>query len=425
MSIATNNGWGGLVADVEQFPVAVDEATGELLIDYSRVPGKGRYAGKIEATLDQVCRCVESDPDYPYRVAYDQFLCADVMVTTRTGQKERIKDKQPVDMRRWFDVHGWEPVNIDLMRSVINSASKARQTNIAQDWLNSLVWDGVDRYGDMLASMGVVITDYALAVARYQWTSHAARVLHAGYQADAIIVLVGEVQGTGKTQYIRALAPCIEDNDTYRNISIDDLLHSDKAARALMGSLVANLDEMRDFGKRESSEIKAALSRMKESYTPKYKEGLIEFGRSCLIYATNNETEFLDDPTGNRRYHILPVGRVNLEWISENRDQLWAQGREDFLVNGQAWQRALELAAPAQTNHLVSDSWSEVVGQYLETTLEQSLTMTSILTHALQIPLAQQDRRAQVRVGKVMKELGWVKVNDRWSGGVRKVWRKQ
>ena len=421
--IASDNGWEGFGAVVDDFPVAVHETTGDLLVDYERVPGKGRYAGRVESSLDQVCQCVESDPEYPWRVSFDQFLNAEIV--EHEHKRHRLLDHHAVEMRRWFDRAHWEPVGADMIRAVIESASKRNQTNIAKDWLLGLQWDGVDRYQRMLEAMGVVVNDYTLAVARYQWTSHAARVLHAGYQADAIIVLVSSKQGTGKTQYIRAISPTIGEHDTYQNVSIDDLLHSDKAARALMGCLVANIDEMRDFGKREAAEIKAALSRTKESFVPKYKEGRREFGRSCMIYATNNEVEFLDDPTGNRRYHIYPVGDIDLKWVRENAEQLWAQGRSDFEANGQAWKRALELAEPAQQHHQLSDASSDAIEEYLKTSVVDTHKTSEIMINALQLPVSQHDRRSELRVGRIMREFGWTKRVVREGDALYKGWQKE
>lgn len=422
MKLAADAGWGGLVADVEQFPVA--EVDGELLQDYARVPGKGRYAGYVESSVEQVSLCVAKDPEFPFRLSFDTFL-QDKLISVDHSHAVRLVDAHYVLMRRWFDRRHWEPVTGTLMRDAAEGAVWGNRTNLAQEWAAGLRWDGVDRYDESLRRMGAQVSEYYRAVVRYQWTSHGARVLEPGYQADAIIVIVGEQQGTGKTQMINALAPRIGGVETYRNIGIDDLLHSDKSARAMKGCLVANLDEMRDFGRRESSEIKAALSKMRESYIPKYRETREEFGRACVIYATNNHSEFLDDETGNRRYHPIVVGKIDVEWFRTNAEQLWAQGVEDFRANGQAWRRALELAPEAILQHNTADDWQDAVRSYLETMPGDRVTGADILTNALGVTMDRIDMRAQKRVGKIMRELNWERAVIRDGAEVKRCYRKR
>jgi predicted P-loop ATPase len=266
----------------------------------------------------------------------------------------------------------------------------------------------VDRFDDLLRAYGVPVEPYYRAVIDYAWTSQGARALHPGYQADAMIVLFSDKQGTGKTQSILAIAPKIGGLDTYMNIHIDELLTAERAARVLKGCLIANLDELRDIGsKREAAEVKAAISRTKEAFVPKYKETRDEFGRQCVIYATTNKKKFLDDSTGNRRYHILPVGDIDLDWIAANAEQLWAQGVATFKAQGQLWKRALELAVDHITEYEIDDLWEGAIAAWLEATPLEGFTTSDVLTHAINVPIERQGRRESTRVGTILKQLGY------------------
>ncbi len=417
MKLAAAEGWGGLGAQVEAFPVAVEPVSGELLVDYERVIGKGRYGGYVVTNSEQLFNCVSRDPEFPFKVSFDEFL-QEIMVSVNRGTRERLQDHHYYEMRRWCDRHRWEPVDTKLIREAVDAAAKSNRTDLALEWAESLKWDGVDRYSEMLRRMGVVLTPYHEAVIRYLWTSHGARLLRPGHQADSIIVLISPEQGVGKTQLINALAPKICGVDTYQNIHIDHLLVEDKAGRALRGCLIANLDEMRNFSKRESAEIKAALSRMKESYIPKYKESRLEFGRRCMIYATNNEVEFLDDSTGNRRYHPLRVGRIDLQWFGENVEQLWAQGIAHFKQSGQAWHEAAQLATGVVRDHIISDTWDDAIRAYLDTAPVDFVRTGDIMRDVLQLPIDRQDRRAQQRVVSALRLAGWERRAKRLDGSV-------
>jgi predicted P-loop ATPase len=326
-------------------------------------------------------------------------------------------------MARWFDEQRWEPVTTRTLREIVNNVSSHKRTNIAVEWASGRVWDGHDRYHEALEHAGMAVNDYSMAVMRYWWSAHGGRVVSPGHQCDSIIVLQGD-QGIGKSRLIQSLAPDIRDVCTYRDITIDQLLIDDKSARALKGCLIANMDEMRNFSRREAPEVKAALSKRRESYVPKYLESRQEFGRQCLIYATNNEMEFLDDSSGNRRYYVLVCsGSIDVDWFESNREQLWAQGIADFHARGVAWKQVSALAPEHIIKHEVYDEWTDLVSDYLDTVVTDCVEMTLILEQACKVPVDKHNQIFYKRVGKILKKLGWER-RVMWEGKPKKVWKK-
>ena len=415
MKLASENGWGGIEADVEAFPVAVGSVGGEMLVDYERVTGKGRWSGYKVSNTVQLKRLMSRDPEFPWKIAWDDFQMSRI-ISCGDGF-EVFQDHHYVDFQEWLDIHRWEPVKTNTLREVANNVAKHNRVNTAQAWINGLKWDGVDRYPGLVKAFGAGDNPYYLAVMRYMMTAGAQRILEPGCQADAIVVLISEAQGMRKSSAIQALAPKIGNIDTYQNISIETLLSDDRSARALKGCLIANLDEMRDFLKKEQAEIKSAITKRKESYTPKYMEAREEYGRSCLFYATNNHLEFLNDETGSRRYHPIDIeNAIDDKWIAENRDQLWAQGAADYRANGQAWEEAEKLAPEAHKKHVVEDLWDAAVVAYLDTSPEEYFTATDILTHSIGVPLERQNESAKKRVGRILSRLGY-KSKPHWVNG--------
>jgi predicted P-loop ATPase len=325
----------------------------------------------------------------------------------------------------WFDIKRWEPIHTTLIREAVNATAQANAINVAKTWAESLVWDGMDRYADALKHMCVEANDYTMAVMHYWWSAHGARILCPGYKCDSIIVLVGE-QSTGKTMLIDTLAPKIGELRTYRDCNIEQLLHDDKSARIVRGALVLNLDELRYFSRREQAEIKATLSRTHESFVPKYIEFRNEFGRMCIIYATTNNYEFLDDETGNRRYHALVVrGEINLEWFRTHGEQLWAQGVHEFKTSGLSWQNAARFAPNQLIEHEMSDVWEDVIIDYLETIVTENVTTSEILELACKMPINQQDRKSQMRVAKILISIGWEKKIIWRNNSTTRVWQRK
>lgn len=413
---AKQGGWQELTADIEAFPVGTVEVgvDGEPLARYKRNMTKGERYGLIKSTVEQIKDCVANDPHFPWRVFYDEFSQNEMVVLD--GQMIDFNDTLFTEMRVWFGRAGWEPVDDKNIRLVVQNVAWENRTNLATAWANNLKWDGVNRYEDALQAMGMEVTEYSRAVMAYWWTAHGARAIEPGYQCDSIIVLISPTQGEGKSSLIRALAPMIGPLATYKDITIEQLLRDDTSGRAMRGCLVANMDEMRNFSKREAAEAKAALSKCTEDFVDKWKTRATRFGRQCVIYATNNHTEFLDDDTGNRRYYTLKVQGIDLAWFKANRDQLWAQGVAEFKATGLAWQEAARVAPKHVSVHEVHDVWEDRIADYLETQMTKHVSVGEVLTNAIQMPVSQQTRAAELRVGKVLRHLGWEK-RGTWING--------
>jgi predicted P-loop ATPase len=252
----------------------------------------------------------------------------------------------------------------------------------------------------------------------------AGRLISPGCQADSIVVLIGG-QGLGKTRGLNAIAPEICGARTVREITINELLSPDSSARAMRGTIVANMDEMRSVSKKEAADVKAALSRSVESYIPKYLESRATFGRVGLIFGTGNEREILDDITGHRRYLMLEVmQRVDIEWLEANMNQLWAQGAAEYRASGIAWEKASELSPNVAQTFEVTDVWHEHVAAFAAKMNNTDLTVAHILEHGLGVPVERMNQAMRIRVGKILTQLGWtVKVKKDSEKNSYKVWR--
>ena len=148
---------------------------------------------------------------------------------------------------------------------------------------------------------------------------------------------------------------------------------------------------------------------------PKYKEFAGKFKRRLLFCGTTNEDEILNDPTGERRWLPGRCGKLDVDWIVANRDQLWAEGAAKFMLDGVAWQDAEELAKDEHHEFKVRDSWTPAVQRWLLEKQISGLSPTEVgwttssdaLAGAISMPVSQHDRGKEMRMAKVLKELGW------------------
>lgn len=302
-----------------------------------------------------------------------------------------------------------KPMRKEMIRDAVKYAAAELTIDTAQVWLARLVWDGVERVESFCTrALGWEAGPYARAVSRYMWTALAGRVIVPGVQADMVPILVGP-QGVGKTRAIKAMAPA---DEHYVSLPLDG--HDTDTSRLLRGKLVAELEELRGLNSKSIEAIKAWVTRSTERWIPKYAEFETAFCRRSLLLGTTNEGEFLADPTGERRWLAGRCGVMDIEWIKQWRDQLWAEGAVRFAAGGVDWEEAQTLGVAESEHYKITDVWTDAVRRWLEepqisgsTPAEGAVRISDALSGAVGVPVAQHDRGREMRMGKVLRGLGW------------------
>lgn len=421
MATAREHGWVEPVEDdfeVVNVPVLPGAAPAAL------PPFKRNKAGQIEATIGNLLMALRRPDVCRVRIGHDRFNDELMLAQADTTQWRLFTDEDYTRLRDGLARGGFCEVGRELMRDAVGLVAHENAFDSAQVWLRGLAaHDGVARCGGFLhQQLGAEDTPYARAVSLYLWSALAGRVLEPGCQADMALALLG-AQSIGKTSAVKALVP-----DEQQFVEINLAHRDDNLARSLRGKIVGELGELRGLAGREAEDIKAWISRRHEEWVPKYKEFATKFPRRLVFIGTTNADEFLVDTTGNRRW--LPVrvgvaGRVDVPAIERDRDQLWAEARDLFLSSGVAWKEAETLAAPVHAEHMVGDSWADAVSRWLDEPAmdgispreRKFLRVGEVLQEALGVSAREAGRREELRMGNVLRTLGYerakVRVDER------------
>lgn len=386
--------------------------------------------GAIAATVANIEEALMS-PEANIAIAYDAFL--DQRSISIGGEPPRaFEDEDYGDLRARLERRGFKPVSAEVMKTVVGMVARRNKFDSAVDWIESLVWDGVPRISRaMQAYYGCEDTPYASAVGEYLFTGLAGRCTTPGIKADMSLILVG-LQGARKTSAVEALCPTPE---AFGEI---DLNKSDDAlARSMRGKLVVELAELKGLSGRDAESVKAWFSRRFEEWRPVYREALLRYGRRSMTIGTDNNGEFLDDPSGARRFLPIQVGlNVDIEGLLRDRDQLWAEGLARFRQSGIAWKAAEQLAKNEHAKFETVDENLAFVSAWLATPppplLGHPLVTTSrgsgpvrggdILTGALNYQPSNIKKGDQMMLAKIMRRLGYVRTTIRQHGEPIKVW---
>jgi predicted P-loop ATPase len=174
--------------------------------------------------------------------------------------------------------------------------------------------------------------------------------------------------------------------------------------------------------------IKAFLSRSTDRYRPPYGKHYVERARQGVLIGTTNTTDYLRDVSGNRRIWPVRCEHVELEWLAENREQLWAEAAARETAGESVWLDDVtirEQATQAQAERMTDDVWSEPVEDWLRGKVE--VTTADALTSALGIPRERQSRKEEMRVAAILSKAGWERV-VRWDTSAsksRRFWQRK
>lgn len=309
------------------------------------------------------------------------------------------------------------------VEEAMSAEAALRRFHPIRDWLATLKWDGKPRLSKWLhKTFGSPDNDYYDAIGAKFLIAAVRRVRAPGCKFDYMIVLEGS-QGIGKSSAVKLLFG--EENFSD---AIPEELASRDAALALLGVWVLEFAEIQHLIRNEVEVIKAFLSRSTDRYRPPYGKHYVERARQGVLIGTTNTTDYLRDVSGNRRIWPVRCEHVELEWLAENREQLWAEAAAREAAGESVWLDDVtirEQATQAQAERMTDDVWSEPVEDWLRGKVE--VTTADALTSALGIPRERQSRKEEMRVAAILAKAGWERV-VRWDTSAsksRRFWQRK
>jgi predicted P-loop ATPase len=236
---------------------------------------------------------------------------------------------------------------------------------------------------------------------------------------DTLWALEG-AQGTRKSASLRALGRQFH-AEISAPIGTTDFL------REMRGVLIAEMSELDSLRGREASTIKRLLSAPVDRYVEKYEKNPISYPRRAVAVATTNEAQYWQDSTGARRLVPITTGVIEIQMIEDNREQWFAEARDLFKAGATWWEYPVEILNVQEDRQQV-DPWEDLLRSLMVNGREVSrgydaiaqcplveivkwpvgwISSAAIMRDWLKLPPHQQGQTAGVRLGRVMKRLGF------------------
>jgi hypothetical protein len=150
---------------------------------------------------------------------------------------------------------------------------------------------------------------------------------------NQIMLILQGGQGTGKTRLLRHLCPVpLRENHFYEG----DIVKDKDILRRVYTSFIAVDDELAGMSRSELSFMKSEITKNRADLRKVYNAEDTHYRRMVNYAGTVNEDTFLEDPTGNRRFPVIPVGGYIARYKADgsfkeietfNINNLWAQAQ--------------------------------------------------------------------------------------------------
>ncbi|PPD27518.1 MAG: hypothetical protein CTY20_12515 [Hyphomicrobium sp.] len=291
----------------------------------------------------------------------------------------------------------------DFYFDVIADTARANSFHPVRDFLDGLTWDSTPRIATWLSAYaGAKDSAFVQAVSKIILIAAVRRVRQPGCKFDQMLILEGD-QGAGKSTLVRALAVRDEWFADEAPLGGDGKL----AIEMLPGKWLIEPAELKSLKNSEVEHVKAFLSRQADRGREAYNRIVSEVPRQCIFIGTTNSEHYLMDPTGNRRFWSVKVGRIDVESLKRDLHQLWAEAAH-WEAKGESIQLPEELwgaAAAEQAQRVVDDPYLSTLAQKLGN-LHGKIVKNDVYK-LLELPVGQRHTGHERRVGEAMRGLGW------------------
>lgn len=244
--------------------------------------------------------------------------------------------------------------NLDRVRELLGVLAMEDPFHPFEDYLTGLAWDGQDHLGALAATITTQTGLWPVYLRRWLvqvceaacgWREERARSL------PHVLVFAGD-QGLGKATWFGRLFEALPEA-----FLADAQLHLDRSTGkddqlSVLSHLVAELAEIdASFKKSDVGAMKSFLSRTTDRLRAPYARQADIRLRGTVFCGSVNETEFLLDKTGSRRFWPVAVEAiswdhgVDMAQVWAQAFALWCDGEEYWLTPEENQARVVEAEA--------------------------------------------------------------------------------
>ncbi len=339
---------------------------------------------------ENMCRILRHHNMFKGRFRYDNFKNTleisdqlDEIITWRVSEDHDILNVQSA-ISIIFPFFG--KVGKEMIWDAIIKVSREHSIDTARDYVSKIKWDGTPRLKEWIEK--TYHTDphptarkYYSAVGENWMKGLIKRICIPGCKFDYVLVLEGE-QGIKKSTSLSIIGDVYHDQPNWHVETTMSTENKDFFMQ-FQGKAIIEFSEGETLSRTEVKRMKAIITMQSDKYRPAYGRLSVDFPRRCVFAMTTNQTEYLKDETGNRRWlPVACVGEADVEWLRENRDQLFAEAyHRVFTLKESTWDFPLEETMAMQSSRRIHSPNQDLVTDWYFNKLREDDRDNGITVH--------------------------------------------
>jgi len=327
---------------------------------------------KALSTLSNIILILRNDKELKFKIFKDIFSSR---ILVRDGvpwdkkfeTPDRIWNDTDDAGLRWYLESFYGITSINKIIDGVNLIAEENAENKVATRLQSTQWDGEKRIETLFIDyLGCEDNIYTREISEKSLVAAVRRAIYGGIKWDNMPILIGP-QGVGKSTFLKILGMDWY-NDSLVNVEGKD------ACELIQGSWILEMGELSSLRKSELNLVKNFLSRTDDIFRASYGRRAQKYPRRCAFFGTANDTNFLRDETGNRRFwpidcFIYKPKKSIFNDLKDELEQIWAEACE--LAKNEFYSLVLskeaeKIAKEEQDSHSEDNVYKGIILDYLD-----------------------------------------------------------
>lgn len=288
--------------------------------------------GTTPKCAENINRLFQRHPNFKDRFRFDEFA-QENQLKDKSGRWKRLTDDDILHLQSEVQSLYLEFASYgrELVADAVNLACSRNTMDSVKEWISSLEWDGVVRLEQYLQkAYGVEETLYHQLVSKNFLLGIAARMMIPGCHHRSVLVVEGDQEAKKSKSFMALVGQEWFNEDTpLPSESLNFYM-------TMWGKILVEFSEGVVFSKVDMGKLKGIVSTPIDTIVKKWGRNPIDIPRRCVFVISTNQTEYFTDRTGNTRFFPVRAVNIDLDWIKENRLQLFAEARVR-IEQGEKW----------------------------------------------------------------------------------------
>lgn len=368
--------------------------------------------------------------DFNGKFWFDEFYRS--FMTDINGTDEPLHDSHIGDIQTILQAnYGLRKISKAIVTDAITNMSYKDKRNAAKKYFLSLKWDGLARMDDFFGNAcGADDSAINQAISRYFFCSIMARLFGPDLdhiyrnKVDSMLVIEGE-QAAAKGMLLKTLIGHQWHFEVSRGVKDKDFFQD------MRGKIIGEVAELAAFDGQNLDVLKRVVSCQTDRLRVSYGKESQDFDRTAILVGTTNRDEYLVDDTGNRRFLPIKITKVDLDYVREHREQVFAEAFQYYKDNIKTWwvipKELLINTQETRKVQTVSDDYAEHIKNYLDLKLIINPSVIDIWQNLFKQDLAKLTQKNRNDISRALRQLGYenrLERNKSLDNKVVRVWAK-